>query len=137
MKSSMVFFRDEPSHSSRRSGGAEPRRMNMTKMAMLASATVAVNSHLIFALADEVPNFDVRAVCRSESVADPNAGTTARCIADEQNARATLITRWDQFAPQNRTNCVQEQALGGTAQSYVELLTCLQIAKEVKDLPKE
>ena len=109
----------------------------MTKVVMLAFATVAVGSQLTFAFVDEVPRFDVRAVCRLESVDDPSAGTAASCVADEQKARATLLTEWEEFAPQNRTNCVQEQALGGTVQSYVELLTCLQIAKQVKDLPKE
>ena len=56
-------------------------------------------------------------------------------MAQEQKARETLASQWTQFAPQSRTNCTQEQF--GATRSYVELLTCLQIAKEVKSLPKE
>jgi hypothetical protein len=71
--------------------------------------------------------------CRVEAQDVTTAGTTAACVTQEQQARATLVSQWAQFAPENRTTCMQAQA--GFSPSYVELLTCLQIAKEVKDLP--
>ena len=108
----------------------------MMKFAMLLSlAVVTLGSQPMVALADEVPTFDVRATCRAESQDDPGAGVAATCMPQEQNARETLASQWTQFAPQSRTNCTQEQF--GATRSYVELLTCLQIAKEVKSLPKE
>jgi hypothetical protein len=89
----------------------------------------------IVALADDVPTFDVAATCRAEAQGDPGAGVAATCMAQEQKARETLVSQWAQFVPQSRTNCTQEQF--GATRSYVELLTCLQIAKEVKSLPKQ
>ena len=50
-----------------------------------------------------------------------------------KKARETLVSQWAQFAPESRTTCMEAQA--GFSPSYVELLTCLQIAKEVKGLP--
>jgi hypothetical protein len=110
----------------------------MIRVAMLLPlAAVALGSHPIVALADEVPNFDVRATCRAESVDDPSGGPAASCLADEQQAHATLVAQWAQFSSESRASCVDEQAETPSQRSYVELLTCLQIAKEVKDLPKE
>jgi hypothetical protein len=107
----------------------------MTRLAMLLLlAPMVLDTQPIVALADDVPTFDVAATCRAESQDDPGAGIAATCMAQEQKARETLVSQWTQFAPQSRTNCTQEQF--GATRSYVELLTCLQIAKEVKDLPK-
>jgi hypothetical protein len=58
------------------------------------------------------------------------------CLADEQRAHESLVSKWTRFAPENRANCVQAATDVAGAQSYVELLTCLQVAKDVKRLPK-
>ena len=42
--------------------------------------------------------------------------------------------RASQFSPAQRTECVRLVTLGG-GPSYVELLTCLELAKHVKELP--
>jgi hypothetical protein len=47
-----------------------------------------------------------------------------------------LVSQWTQFAPENRTRCTQMVGDPAGPQSYVELLTCLQMAKDVKSLPK-
>jgi hypothetical protein len=62
--------------------------------------------------------------------------TLHRHVADEQNARATLVSQWTQFAPDSRSRCMQMVGDPAGPQSYVELLTCLQMAKDVKSLPK-
>ncbi len=85
------------------------------------------------AFADEVPTYDVRATCRVEAQDVASAGTAAACVTQEQQARESLVSQWGQFAPESRTTCMQAQA--GFSPSYVELLTCLQLAKEVKGLP--
>jgi hypothetical protein len=103
-------------------------------LAKLLSLAMALGTQPIVALADDVPTFDVRVTCRAESQADPGAEFAAICVAQEENARETPVSQWTQFGTQSRTNCIQEQF--GATRSYVELLTCLQIAKEVKDLPK-
>src|SRR5215469_13939696 len=110
------------------------RRTTMVRLAPLLLATgMTLGLQPIGAFADEVPTYDVRATCHAEAQDVATAGTAATCVTQEQQARATLVSQWAQFAPESRTTCVQAQA--GFSPSYVELLTCLQLAKEVKGLP--
>ena len=110
----------------------------MAKLMMLLSlAAVVLGSQPIAALADDVPTYDVRSTCRAESQDDPGAGTATACLADEQKARETLVAQWGQFTGESKRNCAQLEGVTAGLRSYVELLTCLQIAKDAKSLPKE
>ena len=87
------------------------------------------------AQAGSVPRLEFASGCR-----DGAGGSTAtqdRCMRDEEHARAKLATEWASFAHADRTSCTQLARLGGGLQSYVELLTCLEMAKEAKALPKQ
>ena len=110
----------------------------MTKLAMLLSlAPMVLCSQVTLVLADEVPTYDVAATCHAKSQGDPGAGIAPACMAQEQSARETLATQWNQFTAQSKTTCMQTETDVAGVRSYVELLTCLQIAKDVKSLPKE
>ena len=112
-------------------------RPKMTKLIVLVSAaTLSLGVQLQCAVADEVPNYDVRKSCKLDTQAYPSAQSNTGCLADEQNARTTLVSQWTQFAPESRSRCTQMVSDPAGPQSYVELLTCLQMAKDVKSLPK-
>jgi hypothetical protein len=102
---------------------------------LLLPAAIVLALQPIVALADDVPTFDVRLTCGAEAQADPSAGAVASCMADEQRARETLSKQWAQFAPESRTSCARAQSGIPGVRSYVELLTCLQLAKDAKNLP--
>ena len=102
--------------------------------ALVAAATLSAMPHS--AVADDVPTYDVRKSCKADVQAYSNAQNVAACLADEQGARQALISQWTQFAPDSRTRCSKMVGDVAGAQSYVELLTCLQMAKDVKSLPK-
>jgi hypothetical protein len=90
------------------------------------------------AISDEVPKYDIRKSCKADIGSYPNApGNVQGCLTDEQNAQTTLVSQWTQFSPESRTRCSSMVSNPGGPQSYVELLTCLQMAKDVKGLPKE
>ena len=116
----------------------------MAKLAMLISVcAVAFGVQVYRVAADEVPTYDVRKSCKTDTqayqgpgTAAPGANTSSACVADEQTARATLVSQWTQFAPDSRSRCMQMVGDVAGLQSYVELLTCLQMAKDVKSLPK-
>src|SRR5262249_18405772 len=110
---------------------------NMTKLTILVSvATLSLGILLQTAMADEVPNYDVRKSCKADLQQYPSAQSATGCLADEQNARTTLVSQWTQFSPESRSRCTQMVSDPAGPQSYVELLTCLQMAKDVKGLPK-
>jgi hypothetical protein len=88
------------------------------------------------ALADDVPKLDYRKSCRVDVSAYPGGGGNKACLTDEQNARKTLVAQWKRFSPESRARCSRMATDLVGDQSYVELLTCLQMARDVKTLPK-
>jgi hypothetical protein len=89
------------------------------------------------AFADDVPKLDFTKSCRTDVAAYPGGGGNKACITDEQRARKTLISQWKQFGQDSRTRCTRMVTDLVGSQSYVELLTCLQMARDVKSLPKQ
>jgi hypothetical protein len=83
-------------------------------------------------VADSLPKFDIAAECRSEGGAN---AMLERCIEDESAARDQLQPLWNQFSAADKVSCVSETSMDGTP-SYVELLTCLEMARDVKRRPK-
>jgi hypothetical protein len=78
------------------------------------------------AATDRIPDFDI---VRSRSAEVANVGTEkiAGCTKDETDAKNELDRSWTQFGTSDRQACVGESSIGG-AQSYVELLTCLEMS---------
>lgn len=81
------------------------------------------------AVSDTVPKFDVAKECRFEG------GSTAdidRCHQDEAEALERLKANWAQFSAVDKSACHSLATIGGFA-SYVELLTCLEMARDVNN----
>jgi hypothetical protein len=78
-----------------------------------------------------VPTFDIRSSCRG--AADVTTGSPGTCLADEESARGELAKRWTQFAVAEKAHCTELSSMTGF-QSYVELLTCLEMAGDAKKL---
>ncbi len=79
------------------------------------------------AVSSSVPQFDIAKECRYEG------GSTAgfqQCSQGETTALAQLRTEWAQFAGTEQKACMVTTTAGGFA-SYVELLTCLEMARDV------
>ena len=109
--------------------------MKLTLIHLPALLPVLLLSSQIVLAADPVPKFDIGPSCRSAGAAAVMATrNTASCEQDENNARATLEKEWSQFTPLDHADCTRLMTSGGSP-SYVELLTCLEMAKQVKELP--
>jgi hypothetical protein len=77
--------------------------------------------------ADGIPDFNVARNCSAE-VASTGIGTgVASCTKDETDAKNELDKRWGKYGASDRHACVGESTTGGD-QSYVELLTCLEMS---------
>jgi hypothetical protein len=79
------------------------------------------------AISDVVPKFDITKECRFES---ESSKAFDRCSHDEADALQQLETEWPQFSSADRRSCFTEATVGGFA-SYVELLICLEMARDV------
>jgi hypothetical protein len=93
-------------------------------------------SHIVLA-ANGVPNFDVGRTCRPAAVAGVMPGRdSSACQNDENDARKKLQQEWNGYSPAQRKQCAGFAGLD-SAPSYVELLTCLEMAKQSSELPTE
>jgi hypothetical protein len=81
------------------------------------------------AISDTVPKFDIAKECRFES---ESSKAFARCSHDEADALQQLETEWPQFLGADRSSCFAEAKVGGFA-SYVELVICLEMARDVRN----
>jgi hypothetical protein len=91
--------------------------------------------HLIIAVADNVPRLDVTQSCRGAAADAAPTETKKRmqiCLDTEQSTRDALAKEWTKFAPTDRTYCVN--TLKGFAPTYTELMTCLEMNRDVKKL---
>ena len=83
-------------------------------------------------IADKTPIFDIALECRFEG---GSIQEEKRCADDERQARDTLQREWIQFTANAKRQCYEETSIGGTP-SYVELLTCLEMERDVRKSPK-
>ena len=87
------------------------------------------------AVAGDVPRLEFASGCRDAAAG--NEVTLRNCMGAEEKARAKLATEWGKFPHAERTRCTELARLGGGMQSYVELITCLEMAEIAKTLPKQ
>jgi hypothetical protein len=55
------------------------------------------------------------------------------CLADENGALKTLKENWSKYAAGDKTLCIGMESTGGPA-SYVELLSCLEVNRDARDI---
>ena len=96
---------------------------------------LALLAPFVIAVADTVPAWNFEPSCRGGM--DVGSNQTQRfqkCMSEEAAARTKLQGSWTKYPAADRTVCADTAKLG--TPSYVELLTCLEMALEVKGLPK-
>src|SRR5580704_9533937 len=55
------------------------------------------------------------------------------CLADETTAQDTLKQNWSKYSTTDKTQCVGMATTGGPA-SYVELLSCLEVMRDARNI---
>lgn len=100
---------------------------------MLLHLPIAILASLpITPVVDVMPKLDIARECRSEG--GPQA-TVERCAQDEATARDRLQSEWIQFTVYDKASCVHNTDAGGSG-SYVELLICLEMARDAKKITR-
>ena len=102
-------------------------------------ATIAPST--LSARSDGIPTLDIRPVCRgiASQSADPGIGqggqaeTFQRCVESEQAVREEIKKKWPAFSAADKQHCVTLAKTGGES-SNTELLTCLEMARDVRIL---
>jgi hypothetical protein len=122
-------------------GAFAVHRFSITFSLACVSA-VLLTMPILPALSDDIPTLNVAPLCRGivSQGADPlQAGdrsvTIKECMDAEQEDRETMKKEWDTFSADDKRHCVAEATMGGES-SYTDLITCLEMARDVKKLRK-
>jgi hypothetical protein len=110
-------------------------------MRTLLLSLAVLGAELTTAFGDSMPRINVESLCKARSADDrlmklPEAQSVADCIQDEKSSKDKLGTIWPAAASSIRSRCRADAAALGTL-SYVDLLTCLQMADDSKRLSSE
>ncbi len=100
---------------------------------MPAFLPIVVTGSLIVLAANQVPKLNYEPSCKAAAgsgIVDRDLGA---CKHDEEAARDKLQEEWSKFTADQRSHCLQLSTLGGSP-SYVELLTCLEMARDAQNL---
>lgn len=93
--------------------------------------TLFMGASLVTAVADAVPKLDIEKTCSAASrsgAAGNDQAATNGCLRSEREARDDLGKRWSSFSAAAKRQCTEETRIGGNFPSYVELITCLELA---------
>ena len=112
---------------------------------MILPPALALGVQLLMPVSDGVPVFNVDPVCSGiaeqggaggSGVGSDIAVEKKNCVDSEHAIRDLLVKQWSSFAPADKTACTTEATMGGDS-SYTELLTCLEMARDVKNMKNE
>jgi hypothetical protein len=110
---------------------------------MILPPTLLVGVSLLISVVDGVPALNVEQVCEGiaqqggVSFRDPNISVEKKnCVDSEHATRDELAKQWSSFSAADKTACTNEATMGGDS-SYTELLTCLEMARDVRTLHSE
>jgi hypothetical protein len=110
---------------------------------MILPPALLLGAHLVMPVADSVPTLNVDQVCQGiaqqggVSFHDNDiAEEKQNCVDSEQAVRDQLAKEWSNFSPTDKVACTNEARMGGDS-SYTELLTCLEMARDVRAMRQE
>jgi hypothetical protein len=110
---------------------------------MILPPAIILGVHLMMPVADSVPTLNVEQVCQGiaqqggVTFHDSAVGEEKQnCLDSEKAIRDQLVKEWPTFAPADRTACTNESTTGGES-SYTELLTCLEMARDVRAMSSD
>jgi hypothetical protein len=93
------------------------------------------------ARSDDIPTLDVNPVChgiamQGELEAGLQQTSFQQCVESEQATRAQIKKEWSTFTTADKTDCVALAKTGGES-SYTELITCMEMARDVRKLHQD
>ena len=87
--------------------------------------------------AGSVPTLNVRPTC--EAAAGGLIGLKQdiqTCLEEEKNVRDQIAKEWTHFRADDRASCTRLTTMSGGG-TYTELITCLELMRDARALPKE
>ena len=112
----------------------------MRGILMTCVSVVLLMTAISAARSDQIPVLNVQQVCRgiAQQGMDPSETggpdlAMSQCMASEQEVRGELVKAWSTFVSADKQHCTREATMGGEA-SYTDLITCLEMARDVRKM---
>jgi hypothetical protein len=107
----------------------------------IATVLAALCLSGLSARSDDIPTLDVNPVCRGiamqgELEAGLQQTSFQQCVQSEQAVREEVKKEWSTFSTADKTHCVALAKTGGES-SYTELVTCMEMARDVRKLHED
>jgi len=107
------------------------------KVALLSLALFG--TELMTPVSDRVPELNVDALCKARSADDKKmqlsvSQSVEDCVRDEKAAKQQLSTVWGSTFRPIRDRCEGEVLFSLGTRSYLDLLSCMQIADDTKSV---
>ena len=97
-------------------------------------AAVAAAGFTASVRADSVPTLQIGPSCEAAGRGAVVLGRSKEsCIADEAAARDALRKSWSKYSGTDKQQCLGMEKTGGPS-SYVELLSCLEIRRDAREI---
>jgi hypothetical protein len=107
---------------------------------MMLPAALILGIGLMTPVLDSVPKLNVEQVCQGiaqqggVSFHDADIAVEKKNCLDSENAiRDQLTKQWSSFSSADKIACTNEAEMGGDS-SYTELLTCLEMARDIRTM---
>src|SRR6187455_1848567 len=104
---------------------------------MIALLGAGMIGGIVLAAAPVLPTFNVEPSCRAAATRAGEPAYVEVCLRKEREAREAIARQWPQFTAADKAQCMPGATAGGRRQTYTELLTCLEMARDVRNLRKE
>ena len=106
-----------------------------------AIAIAMIMAAILSARSDDIPTLDVNPVCRGiatqgELEAGLQQTSFQQCVQSEQEVREQIKKEWSTFSASDKSHCVALAKTGGES-SYTELITCMEMARDVRKLQQK
>ena len=106
--------------------------------AFVATVLAALCLSGLSARSDDIPTLDVNPVChgiamQGELEAGLQQTSFQQCVQSEQATREQIKKEWSTFSAADKSHCVALAKTGGES-SYTELITCMEMARDVRKL---
>jgi hypothetical protein len=103
-----------------------------------AIAIAMIMPAILSARSDDIPTLDVNPVChgiamQGELEAGLQQVSFQQCVKSEQEVREQIKKEWSTFSTADKSHCVALAKTGGES-SYTELITCMEMARDVRQL---
>jgi hypothetical protein len=75
----------------------------------ISISTIVVGTHLVVAVADQVPAFYISRSCKLDTAKTTGGSVdqaVKNCADDENDARKQLVSQWSKFSASSKAQCI-------------------------------